>query len=595
MTTIETPIGAYDDLEGMLRDTHRMTEFDLEQALVMAGDVLVLARERGSAFHEGRALQLRGWARFGIGDVADAVADHIASLELARQHDDEVGVGRALHALGSVYDTIGESAVALDHYHDALELQSKIGDDWGAARTHNGLAVGLADGKQFGEAIEAFREVAAAFSRIGDLWWVAMARANRCVTQLEFAQGEELSEPERTSLLKATLAECNEIAGDAAGLGESGRSVGTYARHCIIGTLLELGDPKAALKELEETIPIANQAGDVTVLVDLEKYTARALEDAGRPDKVFEHLDRAEELARSSGRDRHLGQILELRAKLCEGRGDLAEALLAMKRFNEVDTRTRSQANDLRAKVFRSLLETQRAEIDLARARTQVDQLKTITQERTRMVSAIAHELRNPITTVVGLSSEICRNWDTLGDEGFELMEMVRAEAEDLANIVEDLLAAGSIEQDTLRVEVEPCELGPMVSSVIERTDLDGKDATSYGSVVAVVDQVRFRQVLRNLVINAVRYGGDSIWVNVAEDDKTAIVEVCDNGDGIALEDRERVFEAYQRGSGGFHGSRSIGLGLAVTCQLVRLMGGEITYDYVDNESVFRLVLPRAT
>ena len=580
------------DLDDLLDEVQAEMERGLENAVEKAGEAIELARRRGSAGHEGNALHLRGWARFGTGEMLGAIQDQLAAVEVLKGCGDEQGVGRSLHALGAIYATIGEPTVAVEHFEQATEIQIRIGDKWGEARTRNGFAVTMAQGEQYEDAAAAFLEVAETFEEVGDRWWVLMARVNRGVTLMEQIQAGELPDDQARTLGTEILGECDAAIAEADSLGQSGVSVELYARHCRAGVLHLLGDPAGSLAELEIAFPMATRAGDATILIDLEMHSARALEALGRTGPVFGHLDRAEEMARTAGRDRHLGQSLELRARICEERGDLAGALEAHRKFHQQKTRARQQAEEMRAKVIRSLLETQRAEHDLQLARAEVEKLEALGHERRRMVSVIAHELRNPITTVLGLSEEMHRNWVNLGDEGRQLMGLIRDEAGDLANIVEDLLAIDSIEQGSLQVDIERCELRPMVDSIIGTIPLDGKNASVSGSAEALADPVRFRQVLRNLVSNAVRYGGDEIAIELLRTGASIAIEVRDNGRGVPEDDSASIFEPYQRSSGGDHGSRSVGLGLAVTRQLARLMHGDVRYERRGDETVFSMVLP---
>ena len=581
------------DLDALIQDVQNEMELGLGNAVDKASEAIQAARIQGSVTHEGTAMHLRGWARFGTGEMLRALQDQLAAVELLNTAEDEQGVGRCLHALGAIYDTIGEPAVALEHYEQAIEIQVRIGDTWGEARTRNGFAVAMAQDNRYEDAAAAFDEVAQRFAEVGDTWWVLMARINRAVTLLEQIQAGELSERRARTVGEELLAECDAAISGAADLGRAGVSVEIYARHCRAGVLFELGEAEACLREVEFALPMATRAGDVTVIVDLQMNAARAFDALGQPEEVLARLDEAEELARGAGRDRHVTQCLELRASICEARGDLAGALAAYHQIHDQKTRARRQVEEQRAKVVRSLLDTQRAEHELQLARAQVESLREIGRERRRMVSVIAHELRNPITTVLGISSELCRSWDELGAEGRQLIELVRDEAEDLANIVEDLLAADSIERGSLQVDVDVCELGPIVASVLGTVAREGKAATAVGRGAAYADPVRVRQILRNLVTNAVRYGGDQITVAVQPAEDHVDIEVRDDGDGVSAGDEEAIFEPYQRSSDGDHGSRSVGLGLSVTRDLARLMDGDVTYERRGGTTVFRLRLPR--
>ena len=105
-------------------------------------------------------------------------------------------------------------------------------------------------------------------------------------------------------------------------------------------------------------------------------------------------------------------------------------------------------------------------------------------------------------------------------------------------------------------------------------------------------DPLRVRQVIRNLLSNAIRYGGQEVTVEVSEQDGWSSVVVIDDGRGIPEADRERVFEPYQRSEARQGLTASIGVGLTVARRLARLMGGELSYEYRDSRSRFMFTLP---
>jgi signal transduction histidine kinase len=113
-------------------------------------------------------------------------------------------------------------------------------------------------------------------------------------------------------------------------------------------------------------------------------------------------------------------------------------------------------------------------------------------------------------------------------------------------------------------------------------------------SIRAVGDPVRVRQIIRNLLSNAIRYGGDTIVVDMVALDSTVLLAVSDDGPGIPRSEQERIFEAYEIAHDPGSQPSSVGLGLAVARRLARLMNGDLTYERTGNISVFELQLPRA-
>ncbi len=109
-----------------------------------------------------------------------------------------------------------------------------------------------------------------------------------------------------------------------------------------------------------------------------------------------------------------------------------------------------------------------------------------------------------------------------------------------------------------------------------------------------LADPLRFRQIMRNLLTNAKRYGGEQVSILQAHGPVTTVLSVFDDGPGVPADEMEAIFEPYYRAgtSPGIQGS--VGMGLSVARQLAELMDGTLTYHRVDDHSEFRLSLPSA-
>lgn len=225
------------------------------------------------------------------------------------------------------------------------------------------------------------------------------------------------------------------------------------------------------------------------------------------------------------------------------------------------------------------------------------DALVEMVRSKNQFLASVSHELRAPIATVVG-TSEILRDGtvDLSDEERAGLLDMVVSEGTDLVNIVNDLLAAAKADSGTLTVSRVSVSLRAQVAQVLEgihqdngaRIEITGESEQGIG------DPGRVRQIVRNLVSNAQRYGGDTIRVELSAENGSAMLRICDDGSGVPEETRDRIFEPYASAHGSDAPSGSIGLGLAVSRELARLMDGDLTYRYQDGESVFELSLPLA-
>ena len=113
-------------------------------------------------------------------------------------------------------------------------------------------------------------------------------------------------------------------------------------------------------------------------------------------------------------------------------------------------------------------------------------------------------------------------------------------------------------------------------------------DLTAVG---ATADPTRVRQIVRNLITNALRYGGHTITVSTGRRGDEVYVRVHDDGPGIPERQRDQIFEPYESVHQAIGTPASVGLGLTISRKLARLLGGDLRYD-VDGGSVFELTLP---
>ena len=216
--------------------------------------------------------------------------------------------------------------------------------------------------------------------------------------------------------------------------------------------------------------------------------------------------------------------------------------------------------------------------------------LQELLSAKDTFVATVSHELRTPMTAVVGLAQHLRDDGETLAaDERGELVGLIAAEAVEAAYIIEDLLVAARIDDGKVSVQPSTVDLALEVATVVRSLGTEISISNeSVADATAFADPLRVRQIVRNLVTNAVRHGAPPVAV-CAEPGR---VIVTDHGAGIPVADRERVFEPYGR-SGTDHAAGSIGLGLAVSRSIADLMGGELSYRRVGAVSIFELKLPR--
>jgi len=250
-----------------------------------------------------------------------------------------------------------------------------------------------------------------------------------------------------------------------------------------------------------------------------------------------------------------------------------------------------------------SLIPKVLALVDNARLVARNRQLESALDERDAFIHIASHELRTPLTTLRGYAQLGLRSLHR-GD-GIDVDRLDRAlrsieqQTEKLNRLVAQLLDVSQLDTGQLALVPEPGDLGGLVESVVAagaaRTDRHTITLAAETGIEAVVDVLRLEQVLTNLLDNAMKYSpaGGAIEVSLARRGLNCVeFAVRDHGLGVPPEARQRLFERYFRGHAADHYS-GMGLGLAISRQIVELHGGELRAEFPeDGGSRFVVSLP---
>jgi signal transduction histidine kinase len=200
-------------------------------------------------------------------------------------------------------------------------------------------------------------------------------------------------------------------------------------------------------------------------------------------------------------------------------------------------------------------------------------------------VAMVSHELRTPLTSIAGFADTLVASWrDLPPDEVDEFLGIISRQSVYLGDLVEDVLVIPRLEADRLRFHPELFDLGDLLADVSKMVFPTGGKKSA---VVTLPDGVRVRadrrrvqQVIRNLMENARKYGGDQVMVEGFVLGDQYLVVISDNGPGVPDEETQRVFDNFEQVSkGDSREATGIGLGLPIARRLARAMGGEVWYE----------------
>jgi signal transduction histidine kinase len=216
-------------------------------------------------------------------------------------------------------------------------------------------------------------------------------------------------------------------------------------------------------------------------------------------------------------------------------------------------------------------------------------------------VASVSHELRTPLTSILGFL-ELVLDDDAVTPSVREQLEVIHRNSERLLGLVGDLLLTAQAAEGRIALTKQPTDLSSLAEQAV--TELlpraVAKDVTVECDVTAgatlLVDPLRTRQVVDNLVCNAIKYtpAGGTVVLTVTDTGAEVVLTVTDTGIGISAEDRERLFTRFFRSAEAHDlAIQGIGLGLAICKSIVDAHGGTIELESeVGRGSTFRVRLP---
>jgi signal transduction histidine kinase len=513
------------------------------------------------------------------------------ALAIFSERDHEVGVGRTRALLAAVFDTVGDTDHAFENLSVAREIQSRVGDRWGEAYTVDLYGTVFWHGRRYEEAFSAFDDAEHMFGVVGDHVRAFRVRANRgrARNDLALRSGRADDHDTAAQLFRESVEDFRAIidagrAEDVAALRAQG--------HLGLGEALAgLHDHEAAVEQLVVAAALGREDRDEAVASAAEIWLARSMVGLGSHESASVLLERVAERAAEAGLESLEAEACRQRADVLELIGDLDGAYHAYRRYHHLEMARHDDHAEIRLAAAAVMFELERARLETEAAVGEVERLRHDAEERSSFIAAVAHELRNPLTAVMGFAMALESGLaDTPPEEAAVMMGMIVSQARDASNIVEDLLTAAAVTRGTIQVVPKSIDLGAVVEGEVRA--LVGAEPFEAPPVWA--DPVRVRQIVRNLVSNARRYGGPTIGCRIVPAGRVVRLDVTDDGEGIPDEDVDRVFETFGRSGAGRKVSNSMGLGLPVSREMARLMGGELTYHRDGDLTVFRLELPRA-
>lgn len=205
-----------------------------------------------------------------------------------------------------------------------------------------------------------------------------------------------------------------------------------------------------------------------------------------------------------------------------------------------------------------------------------VDTLQQRINRDARLAADVSHELRSPLTTLVGSVDLLNARRDELPERSQRALDLVTEDLQRFRRLLDDLLELARADAGLDRQATDPVDLGQLLRQVLTEVGRDPALLSGAGDVVVLADKPRLSRLFRNLFENAERHGAGLTAVEVSRSEQDVLVLVDDAGSGIPPHERERVFERFATGPNKRGSSSGTGLGLALVAETATAHGGSV-------------------
>ncbi len=580
-----------EQLEALNELCAALYEYDSNEAVAVAAEAIALADSTGNGLARAWALHNRGWALSSLGRLDEALDDQLSARAQFELEGDMLGVANALMAIGDLYGDVGDNNTALE-YLDRARAPLRLADHEEAiGRLLNLTGIAVSREGRHRDALDLFEQAETIYRKFGDELRIGTARINQGYEWLELL--DETDERDRDAIIERVESLALEIIDRGERLGEDGRHTRAFGHSLMAQVHAAAGRIDEALSKALVTEREALSGGLDQLAIETALDRAGWLLRAGRVAEASQLADQVTARSQELDMRRMVAGAMSLKADVLEAQGDCAAALGTYREFHRLEATLHSDQAERRARLMSTRFQVERAREEADLAQLRVSELEALDNDKREFLASISHELRTPLAAVLGFATELSDSWDVFDPaEARSLVRLIASQSADISCIVDDLLTVTRLEAGTMSIYPAEVAVHGHIGDMVETSGREsGRVIALTGETTVWADPTRLRQIVRNLITNAIRYGGAEIGVSLSTVDGFGVIAVRDSGGPIPKSRVETMFNPFDHTDDGDRTPNSVGLGLAVARSLARVMGGDLTYVY-DGSSVFRLTLP---
>jgi signal transduction histidine kinase/Flp pilus assembly protein TadD len=487
---------------------------------------------------QGSVLTNKGLVYWKLGEHSKAMECYMFALQINMQMNDKVHQCGTLINIGGLYQTMGNLDKAIEFYEQALDF-AKACDlylEWGTVLSNIGTVYYYKNEKQ--KALDYFLESLEIRTKTHQEREISVSLLNAGAAYFDLGQVKKGLEMMKKSL------ERRRAMGDKSGEAHTLQAVGH--------ALLTSKQYQASIAYLMESVTLSQEIGTKNIEKQAQQLLAEAYRELGDYQKAYEHFVKFHEL----------------------------EKALIVEQSEE-----RTKKLTLKYELDKSQREAELYRLKNEELALLNEELQQANQLKSELLSIAAHDLKNPLQTIMGFA-------DLIGEESKQLSSinkkasLIRRAAQKMLRLIQDLLETAAIDSGKLELNRRKSDLGLLVQTVSENFYLMAEakhqklEMSIEENCMVNIDVERMREVVENLISNAIKYSPPekTIRVTVSRSiNSTVRLSIQDEGQGLSEEDMKKLFGKFQRLSARpTGGESSTGLGLSIVKKLVEMHGGKV-------------------